>query len=201
MYTCASCTSSGRTLSLYYLFNFPHYWKIKEIIRKKCRCTSLTPFSSSPSQFLYLLVVYMIFVLWNLKFVLYTIIQLLMTKCTSYSYPAVLGMRLLRYAGRRFVIHCGCRPSRLGFTPSENGTTDRWGHKVHVGGSRVQTVPEVERRRLPEPHLQMLLGRMEIAVCEEWLTRAPLGICRRPIRYSPDSFSSEQSERRAYRST
>jgi hypothetical protein len=84
---------------------------------------------------------------------------------------------------------------------SENSTTEWPGQRSHSGGSRDWTAPRMERHRRPHPHVQKVLVPMEMPRCEEWNTKAPPGIRLGAIKYSPDSSSSEQSERRADRRT
>jgi hypothetical protein len=97
--------------------------------------------------------------------------------------------------------YCACSRSRLGTSRPEYRTTERPGHKAHSAGIRDRSAPRMERHRRSQPHVQKLLGPLEISRCEEWHTKAPLGIRRRPIKNSSNSSPSEQSERRADRTT
>jgi hypothetical protein len=86
-----------------------------------------------------------------------------------------------------------CSHGQLGSNSSKNRI--EWSrHRTHAGESRVQIAFKMEKHPQLEPHTQKLLGPVEIACCEEWCVRQPLGICRQQIKTSPDSSSSEQSE-------
>jgi hypothetical protein len=90
--------------------------------------------------------------------------------------------------------YCGCNRSRLGSSHSEKGTFERPGYKALSGGNRDRTAPRMERYRRPQPHVQKLLGPMEIPPFEERHIRAPLGIRRRMIKNCPGNSPSKQSE-------
>jgi hypothetical protein len=77
------------------------------------------------------------------------------------------------------------QPQQAGSTHSENRTTEWPGHSTHSGGSWDQTAPRIERHRLLQPHIQKLLGPMEIPHCEERHSRAPLGICQWTMKNTP----------------
>jgi hypothetical protein len=104
-----------------------------------------------------------------------------------------------RSDGRRQACTSYCSGSRsyLGSSCSENGRTERPGHRVHSGGSRDWTALRMERHRRLQPHVRNLLGPMEIPRCEEWHTWTPVGIRRQTIRNSPDNSLLQQSERPA----
>lgn len=55
-------------------------------------------------------------------------------------------------------------------------TTELPGRIAYSGKSRYRTAPTIERHCRLQPHIQQLLGPMEIARCEEWITRALLEI-------------------------
>jgi hypothetical protein len=73
---------------------------------------------------------------------------------------------------------------------------------IQVHGPCFLTVTKIQYiHRRPQPHVQKLLGPVEIPLYEEWHARAPLGIPQQTIKDSPDNSHLEQSERRADRTT
>jgi hypothetical protein len=59
----------------------------------------------------------------------------------------------------------------------------------------------MERHHRLQPHVQKLLGALEIPRCFELHSRASLGIRRRTLKNSPSNFPSKQSEQCADRTT
>jgi hypothetical protein len=56
-----------------------------------------------------------------------------------------------------------------------------------IGPILEEVETRMERHHQPQPHIQKLLGPIEISHCEEWLTRAPLRIRQQMIKDSPDN--------------
>jgi hypothetical protein len=97
--------------------------------------------------------------------------------------------------------YCSSGSSRLGSGDSENGAIKRPKPRVLSTGGRNQSATGIEIYRRPQPHVQKLLGSVEVARYEKRQTRAQLGIRQRTIYNNPNSYPSEQSKGRADRTT
>jgi hypothetical protein len=84
---------------------------------------------------------------------------------------------------------------------TENGAIKRPRHTAHSTGGRNRAATGMEKYHRPQPHVQKLLGSVEVARCEKRHTRAQLGIRQRTMYNSPNSHPSEQSKGRADRTT
>jgi hypothetical protein len=73
--------------------------------------------------------------------------------------------------------------------------TKRPRHRAHPTGSTNRAATGEERHCRPQPHVQNLLGSVEIARCEKIHFRAQLGIRQRTISNSPNSSPSVQNKR------
>jgi hypothetical protein len=97
--------------------------------------------------------------------------------------------------------YCSCSHSRMGSSSFKNGTTKRPRHRAHHAGSRNRAATRMERHCRLQPHVQKLLGSVEITHCEKRHTTAQLGFRQWTISNRPNSSPSEQSKGCAERST